>query len=379
MPTDHALLSASSSHMWLKCTPSARLQQKQVSKTSVFADEGSAAHALAEHKLREFLKMPTRKPVSEYDSPELDYYTDQYVEYACELISEAYTRCKDPVVLIEQRLSYSHYAPEGFGTGDLVIVSDGCLDIADLKYGKGIWVSAEDNTQLKLYALGALAMFDFLYDIEKVRLTICQPRLDNFSTYELSVAELVEWAENELKPKAELAFKGAGEFAAGEHCRFCKVRATCRARAEWNLELAKMDFREPAMLTDDEIAEVLNRSQELGKWVADITDYVYKEALAGRKKWKGYKLIQGKGRSRYTDEEKVAETVLASGEFNESQIFTKNIIGITAMRQLLGKKRFEELLKCLVHKPPGKPALVPESHKGEEWNPANSYFEVMEE
>jgi len=241
---EHALLSASSSHRWLHCAPSAVLEQSSENKTSVFAAEETAAHALSEHKLRKFLKIPTKKPVSVYDSLELDYYTDVYLEYACELIFEAYSRSSDPIVLIEQRLDFSHYAPGGFGTGDLVIVADEILDVVDLKYGTGVRVSAEDNPQLKLYALGALALYDDLYDTRAVRMTISQPRLDNISTFEMTVDNLMQWAETELKPKAELAINGIGEFVSGEHCRFCLARSTCRARAEKNLELAKLDFKQ---------------------------------------------------------------------------------------------------------------------------------------
>ena len=371
MSSQHAILSASSSHRWLNCTPSARIEEALENRSSLYANEGTAAHALSEHKLREFLKLPTQRPKSEFDSAELDYFTDRYVEYACELISEAYSRCEDPLILIEERLDFSHYVPQGFGTGDTVIVSDGVLDVLDLKYGM-VRVSAENNPQLKLYALGALDMYGFLYDIQTVRLTICQPRLDNFSTFELSVAELTRWAETELKPRAELAFQGEGEFAAGEHCRFCRARATCRDRAERNLELAKMDFREPAMLNDDEIAEVLAKVDDLAAWAKDVWEYAEKESINNDKRWTGFKIIEGTSKRKYTDEVKIAETVLATGEYDENQIFTKNIISLTAMEQLLGKKRFAEVLDGLWEKPPGKPKLVPQSHKKPEWNRNNT-------
>ncbi|MDR3587355.1 MAG: DUF2800 domain-containing protein [Desulfosporosinus sp.] len=365
---EHALLSASSSHRWLNCTPSARLEETFADKTSAAAAEGTAAHNLSEHKLRQFLKLKTKKPTSKYDSQELNHYTDVYIEFACELIAEAYARSSDPITLIEQRLDYSHYVPEGFGTGDLVIVADGLLDVVDLKYGKGVRVSAEENPQLKLYALGALALYDDLYDIKGVRMTICQPRLDNFSTFELTVDRLIEWAETELKPRAALAIKGTGDFNSGEHCRFCRARATCRARAERNLELAKLDFKLPALLTDDEIAEVLPQANELKAWAKDIWEYAEAEALAGRKKWLGYKLIESSSKRKYTDEAKVAEQVLATGNYNEDEIYAKSILGITGMTQLLGKKRFAEILGDLVVKPPGKPTLVIESDKRQEWN-----------
>ncbi|RJX25103.1 MAG: DUF2800 domain-containing protein [Dethiobacter sp.] len=214
----HALLSASSSHRWLHCTPSARLEETFDEQSSVFAEEGTAAHALSEHKLRIFLGQKSKKPVSEFDGEEMERYTDDYVGYAAELITAAKMACKDPIILLEQRLDFSQYVEGGFGTGDLVIIADGTLDILDLKSGRGVEVSAEDNPQLKLYALGALALFDTLYDIQTVRLHICQPRLESISTYEVSAVELVQWAEDELRPKAHLAFKGEGEFLSGEHC-----------------------------------------------------------------------------------------------------------------------------------------------------------------
>jgi len=365
---DHALLSASSSHRWLNCTPSAVLEQSFEDSTSAAAAEGTAAHALSEHKLREFLKLKTKKPTSKYDSQELEHYTDVYIEYACELIAEAYARSRDPIALTERRLDYSHYVPGGFGTGDLVIVADGLLDVVDLKYGKGVRVSAEENPQLKLYALGALALYDDLYDIKEVRMTICQPRLDNFSTFELTVDKLIEWAETELKPRAALAIKGTGDFNSGEHCRFCRARATCRARAERNLELARLDFKLPALLTDDEIAEVLLQANELKAWAKDVWEYAEAGALAGQKKWPGFKLIESTSKRKYTDEAKVAEQVLATGDYSEDEIYTKSLLGITAMTQLLGKKQFAKLLNDLIVKPPGKPTLVVESDKRKEWN-----------
>ena len=367
MTSAHALLSASSSHRWLNCTPSARLEEALADRGSVYASEGTAAHALGEHKLREFLKLPTQKPISEFDSPELNYYTDRYVEHVCELISEAYSRCNDPLVLIEQRLDYSHVVPQGFGTVDTLIVADQVLDVLDLKYGM-VRVSAEENPQLKLYALGALDMYGFFYDIQTVRLTICQPRLDSISVFELSVAELLHWADTELKPKAALAFKGEGEFSAGEHCRFCRARATCRARAERNLELAKMDFKEPAMLTDDEIAEVLAKAEDLAAWAKAIWNHAEQAAINHDKHWAGYKLIEGTGKRKYSNESNVAKAVLATGQYKETQIYTKSLISLTAMEHLLGKKKFAEVLDGLWEKPPGKPKLVPKSHKKPEWN-----------
>ena len=228
----HALLSASASHKWLHCPPSARLEEHVENSSSVFAEEGTAAHELSEYKLRNYLGIKTERPVSKFDSEELDEYTDIYVNFATELIDEVKTSCKDPVILIEQRLDYSCYVPEGFGTGDLLIVADENLDIVDLKYGRGVAVSAVDNPQMKLYAIGALNLFDSLYDIKKVKNDHCTAKTWSISTYEMLTEDLLSWAENELKPKADLAFKGKGEFLSGEHCRFCRVRHNCRARVK---------------------------------------------------------------------------------------------------------------------------------------------------
>lgn len=373
----HALLSASSSHRWLHCTPSARLEESLGDNTSSFAAEGSAAHELSEHKLRLRLGYKTKKPVSEFDGDELEYYTDMYVDFATELISEVKAKCKDPIILIEQKLDYSCYVPEGFGTGDLVIVADATLDIVDLKFGKGVAVFAEDNPQMKLYALGALNLFDSLYDIKKVRMTICQPRLDSISTYEMSVDELLNWSETELKPKAELAIKGEGEFISGEHCRFCKARQNCRARANSFLELAKFEFKLPYILNDDEISEILSLAERLSNWVSDVYAYATDMAISQGKKWEGYKLVEGRSNRKYVDEKAVVKVVTSAGY---TDIYKQSLIGITDMEKLLGKKQFTAILGELVEKPQGKPTLVPNSDKRTEIkinNTAKADFEIV--
>ena len=356
----HALLSASSSHRWLHCFPSARLEEQFENVTSVFAEEGTAAHELSEHKLRQFLGIETKRPISEFDSDDLEYYTDTYVEYAKELINEARGKCKDSIILLEQRLDYSCYVEEGFGTGDLVIIADGTLDIVDLKYGKGVAVSAEDNPQMKLYALGALHIFDDLYDIQIVKMTIVQPRLDSISTYEIPAAELLNWAENELRPKPELAWNGEGEFIPGEHCRFCRARYTCRARAEEFLNLAKYDFAQPDLLEDDEIAEIIQIADRLSTWASEVFTFATDKAIREGKSWDGFKLVEGRSNRKYTDESAVIASVTAAGY---SDIYKKSLIGITDMEKLLGKKKFKELLSKLIEKPAGKPTLAPLSDK----------------
>jgi hypothetical protein len=359
---EHALLSASSSHRWIQCPPSARLEENFENKDNIFAAEGTDAHALAEYKLKKYLGIKSQKPKSEFDERELKYYTDIYFDYACELIAEAKVRSKDPIILVEQKLDFSNYVKDAFGTGDLVIVADGILDVVDLKYGKGVEVSAVKNPQMMLYAIGALNLFDSLYDIEKVRMIICQPRLDNISTFEITVDDLIKWAEDVVKPKADLAIKGEGEFCAGEHCRFCRAKFNCRARAEENMKMAQYDFRKGPLLTDDEITEILSGIDELQKWTNDIQAYALDKAVNENKKWDGFKLVEGRSSRKYSNEQAVARTLIDAG-FEEEDIYSKNLLGITAMEKAIGKKKFKELLNNLVYKPQGKLTLVVESDK----------------
>ena len=359
---EHALLSASSSHRWIECPPSARLEENFENKDSIFAAEGTAAHALAEYKLKKYLGIKSQKPKSEFDEKELEYYTGIYFDYVCELIAEAKARSKDPIILVEKKLDFSNCVPKGFGTGDLVIVADKILDIVDLKYGKGVEVSAVNNPQMMLYAIGALNLFDSLYDIEKVRMTICQPRFDNISTFEITVDDLIKWAEDVVKPKADLAIKGEGEFCAGEHCRFCRAKFNCRVRAEENMKMAQYDFRKGPLLTDDEITEILSSVDELQKWANDIQAYALDKAVNENKKWDGFKLVEGRSSRKYSNEQAVCKTLIDAG-FEEEDIYSKNLLGITAMEKVIGKKKFKELLDNLVYKPQGKLTLVAQSDR----------------
>lgn len=252
--------------------------------------------------------------------------------------------------------------PEGFGTGDLVIVADGILTVIDLKYGKGVAVEAEWNPQMMLYGLGALELFDAIYDIDTVRMTIYQPRLESVSTWEISVYDLMDWVETELKPKAQLAIHGDGEFRCGSWCRFCKAKDTCRARAEEYLRLAQMEFKAPALLSDEEIAEILKVADDLAKWAADVYAFATDEAITHGKQWAGFKLVEGRSNRKYTDEEEVAEAAKAAGY---TDIYKSTLVGITEMEKLMGKKRFSEVLGKLVYKPQGKITLVTESDKRE--------------
>lgn len=359
-PKKHAILSASSSHRWLNCNPSARLEQEFEDRTSEAAEEGTAAHALAEHKLRKSLKMRSTRPVSKYDSDEMEAYTDGYVEFVLEALEEAKQQCSDPLVMIEQRLDFSCYVPDGFGTGDCLIVADHILHIIDFKYGMGVLVDAEDNPQMMLYALGALRLFDSLYDIDTVSMTIYQPRRENVSTCAMSVDALMFWVKNTLQPNADRAYKGEGEYIPGPWCTFCKAAVKCRARAEEKLQLAKYEFAPPPLLTDAEIEDILSRLDDLTKWANEIAAYAQDAAVKHGKHWEGFKLVESRTNRKYSDETAVIEAAKAAGY---SDIFKKSLIPITEMEKLMGKKTFASVLGGLIVKPQGKPALVPVSDK----------------
>lgn len=369
----HSLLSASASHRWLNCPPSARLCEKYEDKPSEYAQEGTDCHELCAYKVEKALGHRVRSPTENltYYNSEMEDCAEGYCSFVMEQVAEAKKRCADPLVLVEQRLDYSCYVGiEGsFGTGDCVIVSDGLLHIIDYKHGLGVLVSAEKNSQLSCYALGALDLFDGIYDITEVSLTIYQPRRENISTYTMSKDELLTWADTVLSPTAKLAYDGKGDFKAGDHCQFCKAKANCRKRAEYNLELARYDFEMPAALENDEVASILTKVDELVSWASDLKEYALQKALSGTK-FTGFKVVEGRSNRKYTDEDAVAKTVEAAG-FDP---YEKKLLGITAMSQALGKKKFEELLGGLVYKPSGKPALVPESDKRPAMNTAIEDF-----
>ena len=371
----HAILSASGAHRWMNCTPSARLELEFDDNSGEAAAEGTAAHALSEHKLRKALKMRSKKPVSPYDSDEMDNYTDGYVEYVLEVIEQAKQTCSDPLILIEQRLDFSKYVPDGFGTGDCVIIADGTLHIIDFKYGQGVLVSAEDNPQMKLYALGALGLFDGIYDIEMVSMTIYQPRRENISTSTVSKESLYRWAEEVLKPKAELAFAGDGNYCPGEWCQFCRAAVKCRARAEAKLKLATFEFALPPLLSDEEIAGILSSIGDLTSWANEIIAYATDAAVNHGKKWPGFKVVEGRSNRKYKDEEAVAEAAKNAGY---RDIYKQSLITITEMEKLMGKTKFNEVLGGLIMKPPGKPTLVPVSDKRPEMNTSSAKNDFME-
>ena len=367
----HAVLSASSSDRWLHCPPSARLCETYEDKGSNYAVEGTDAHSLCEFKLRKALGQPAKDPTESlsFYNEEMEDCATGYAAYVIEQVEAAKETCPDPVVMVEQRVDFSRWVKQGFGTADCLIIADGTLQVFDFKYGLGVLASAEENPQMKCYALGALELFDDIYDIEKVSMTIYQPRRDNISTFEISKADLYKWAKKVLKPTADLAFAGDGNFLCGEWCGFCKAKNECRARAEANLEMAKYDFKLPPLLSDTEIEVILSRIDELVSWASDIKNYALQQALSG-KEWKGFKLVEGRSNRRYSNEAAVIETVEEAG-FDP---YEKKLLGITAMQKMLGNRRFEELLAAYIEKPQGKPTLVPESDKRPAMNTAKNDF-----
>ena len=373
-PNDHALLSASSSHRWLNCNPSARLEREFADRETTAAAEGTAAHALAEHKLKRRLKLRSERPVSVYDTDEMETCTDDYADFVMEQVTKERRRDPDTQVFIEQRLDFSCYVPEGFGTGDCLIVSRGRIHIIDLKYGMGLLVDSEENPQMKLYALAALKQYEEQYQIKKVKLTIFQPRRENVSTWETSVAKLKKWATKELVPKAEKAFKGEGEYCPGEWCIFCKAAVKCRARAEDKLRLAQSEFKMPPLLTDAEIEDVLAKLPDIKKWADEIQEYALAKALAG-KEWTGFKLVEGRSVRKFTDERAV---VKAANEAGYHDIYKQTLISLTEMEKLMGKAEFSKVLGALVTKPQGKPTLVPDTDKRQAITVSNPKTEFSE-
>ncbi len=383
MPEVHAKLSASGSHRWLKCTPSVMLEKDFTESFSDYAAEGTLAHELGEISLlrnlnqmseAQFKKRLKSIMKNSFWATDMTDYVDIYVSTCMEKVSETKKIDELAEFKVEQRLDFSEWVPEGFGTGDFVIVANGRVEICDLKYGKGVPVSAKNNSQMMLYALGAISEFDFIYEIDTVKMTIIQPRLDSISEWEISKADLIKWAEEFVKPRAKMAMKGEGELNAGEHCTFCKARAVCRARAEKNLELAKYEFRDSNLLSNEEVADVLARIDELVRWTTDVKEYALEEALNGVS-YPGFKLVEGKSNRKYTDTNKIIELLTTNG-YTEDKIFKpKELLGLTAMEKVVGKKKLTEIIGNYIEKPLGKPTLVPETDKRPVYNSAKADFQ----
>ena len=372
MAKKHALLGASSSARWLVCTPSARLEAMFPDEQSPYAAEGTIAHDLAESILRHKLEGKKAPKLDGY-STEMVEAVNRYVDICEEKVNEARARSSDAEAMIEARLDFSRWVPDGFGTGDMVIVADGILEVIDLKYGKGVPVSAIENTQMRLYALGAYDVNEFLYDVKSVRMTIVQPRLDSVSTDERALEELLDWGE-EIKPIAQRAFNGEGECTPCDYCNFCKARHTCRALADTCLTAFYKDGGKlNQLLTDSEVSDILAMKDLITKWIKGVYDFAYEKALSGEKQWPGYKLVEGTSRRTITDPDAAAKTLLDNG-YKEKDIFKpRELEGITNLQKVLGKKGVAKYLEAYIDKPEGKPTLVPDSDK----RPAINTVETM--
>ena len=365
--TTHALLGASSSHRWLHCTPSARLEETLPNSTSTFAEEGSLAHEIGELKLRKGFTEPMAKRTFESRLKKLQAnplyqeemlrHTDTYLNYIMEV---AHSFAHPPYVAVEKKLDYSAYAPEGFGTGDCILIGGNTLYVIDLKYGKGVPVSAEANSQMMLYALGAYTEYSFLYAIETVKMVIVQPRLDSISEYEMPVNDLLAWGES-IKPLAQKAFAGIGEFVPDEHCRFCRAKAVCRARAEQNTALEDFKQQLPPLISNEEVGQILYRARNLAKWAADLEEYALAELLKGNN-IDGWKAVPGRATRKFTDID-AAFAVLKANGIDETMLYERKPLTLTATEELVGKAQFKTLLSEHVETPQGKPTLALESDK----------------
>ena len=363
--SEHSIFSPSASHRILKCPPSLMLCANQPDQSSTYAAEGTCAHELCAYLVEKALGRDVPDPTEnlDYYHAEMQACAEGYAAFVMEEYGKAKARCPDTQVFVEQRVDISRWVPGCGGTADCIILSDGAIEVIDYKHGIGVPVSASSeefggNPQLMCYCLGALEMFDGIYDIGTVKMVIYQPRRENVSEHTMSKAELLRWADEELAPVARLALDGKGEFRAGEHCRFCKVKATCRKRAEHNLEVAKYDFVMPPELKDCEIDAILMMVDQLTEWAGDVKEYALAQALGG-KEYEHFKVVEGRSTRKYTSDEDVSKTVEAAGY----DPWERKLMGITAMTALLGKKQFEELVGPLTYKPRGKPALVPKTDK----------------
>lgn len=365
----HALLSASGAHRWLSCTPSAKLEEQFPDSTSTYAEEGTLAHELCEIKVNKaLLGMPTKtynstlKKIKGNDlyQTEMDKYTDEYLDY---ILEKVHSFDSPPTVIVEKKVDFSSYVPEGFGTADCIILGDGELHIVDFKYGKGVEVSAEYNPQTMLYALGAYLEYSFLFQIEAVKMTIVQPRIGNISEYSMLVEELLEWAELIVKPKAQMAWLGNGDYTAGEHCKFCRARASCRERARKNLETENFELKKGPLLSPDEIGEALKKAIDLAKWAEDLKEYALAESLKGND-IPGWKAVEGRGSRNFTDNDLAIKKLKEAG-IAEELLYERKQYTLAQIEKMVGTKDFKKIVGDLVVKNPGKPTLVVDTDKRE--------------
>ena len=381
----HALLGASKADQWINCPPSARTQESVTESGSDYAQEGTLAHELAEVKLLgRVAKCNAKKRkdlAAQYEKIKANKFYDQEMEQAtdeyCSLVEERFmaakARSSDAVILLEARLDFTDWVPEGFGTGDVVLIADGVLEVIDLKYGKGVPVSAYNNAQIRLYGLGAWAGYNYLYSIDEVHMTIIQPRLDNVSTDIIPIDDLLEWAETIVKPAAVQAFAGEGDFCSGDHCRWCKVKGNCRARADENMRALAHEFQDPAILTNEEIGSILFITEQLKTWAKDVEEYASGQALKGNPipQWK---LVEGRSNRSIPDKDAAIAIFKATDLTSDKYLKPQDLLGIGELEKRIGKKEFATLLEGLIVKPQGKATLVPETDHRPEMNSVENDF-----
>ena len=392
MPGKHAVLSASSSKQWLHCPPSARLQENFPNESSVYAEEGTWAHELCEYKVKKYLHERKKRPQSEFFTEEIEQATDVYAEFVISIIEEMRRNGCEPLCFVEERLDFSNIVPEGFGTGDMIILGKdeqgrGLLHICDYKNGKGVFVDAHENSQMMLYATGALNAYGYIYEIETVRMSIIQPRLENISTYEMSAANLRDWGES-IRPIAQMAFEGKGEQHPGDWCRFCRAKPVCKACMEEALALAREEFldldvgaltedaeetdatapynadtstpvfKAPGLVSFAELVKVLPTLNRISSWIESVFAFVSGEAINHAVPVEGYKVVEGRSKRIFTDTKAVIKAAESEGY---TDIYKQELLTLTEFEKMMGKKKFAEILGQYVTKPPGKLALVPES------------------
>lgn len=371
---NHAVLSASSSHKWLVCTPSARLEEKFSDKTSEYMEEGTLAHEIAEFKVRSYFLEATPKSTytrrlnkfkkEKYFDQEMLGYTDTYLEF---IKGEALQTNITPFITVEQKVDFSKYVPDGFGTADCILISGDTLQIIDFKYGKGVKVEAEDNPQMKLYALGALSQFGIFYNIKYIKMSIVQPRIDNISSYEIPIEPLLDWGENVVKPQAQKAFIGIGEFKQGEHCKFCKAKGACEFRAIENMKIVddikNVEDVENKLLTNEEIGDFLTKTEGVEQWIKDLRIFALERVLKGES-IPGWKAVEGKSNRKITDVDKAFE-LLESNGFDQAVLYERKPITLTQLEKVVGKSKLTEIIGDYIQKPKGAPTLAKESDKRE--------------
>ena len=370
----HARLSASSSHRWLECPPGVMLTADLPDTAGEAAAEGTLAHSIVEERIDSIIekgiwpkKASAKLRMDERYRPVMEEHADTMVSY----VMDIFDSLDDAILMSEQRLDFSRWVPDGFGTGDALVIADGVIHVIDYKYGKGVPVFAEDNPQLRLYALGAYEAYDALYGIDTVVTHIVQPRLDSITSESLSAEELLRWADEYVAPRAQMAAKGEGEMHPGEWCRFCKVKATCRARAEQQLALARYEFQSPLLLTPEEIGDILGRVDELSKWAKSVKDYALQTAVNNGEHFPGWKLVRGRANRKLVDDGDVADILLKAG-CEAREIFA--LKGLTDLEEIVGKKKLAELLGDRIYKPDGRPTLAPATDKRPELGSAAMDF-----